>query len=725
MREARDAGLETIKEGARDRFDKVVGGLAVGTAALAAVVGVLVAVSSNKADQASSEALHHALAAGRQSDRALQSVDRGLGLLEQQNTKLAIARVAEEAKLLAQGKVAPATSNEERRARRLANDVDRWLSAARSDRHPAWRGLAADGDDLPENDRYFPQQARVKAKESGIQEIALRDAWNSRLAYWEKRNASYVAILTLLAVALYLFTFALAPQGRKLRGLFASVGLVFLVLCGLFGPVRLASAPPSTTEDAADAYAEGYIALSTASGPGESRSSLDDFTRAIEERPDFTEAYLARADAMFAANAPPGQASITRPRALKRVINDLRMAHALGARTARVATGLGFYLFLLGLLEEDEDLIDEGRRFTDAAIEADPRQFVALFNRGAISLASGDVNQAKLEYEEALDRTLQSFDKKRISGTGLANLRSGALTDLELVALYGRPDVVDDVQAVRDRIVTKMSPAHEAGPSPTHPERLAAAVEPGLVQVNVEDVGGRRDEDWIAAEWYRLPERAISWVHLRDVSGPQQLFTSGRDLLSSRKSTDARDCLGEGRYRVDLYSGGRLIGQAVTHFEGGFKPVWSHDAGLVGCVPDSWEEAGGDTAHPVRRYVSRDGSAGLLVVRLDTLTSGPIGKSEAVRAMGPVLAAIRRVLPSRPHSVAHDPFGFLSGPLSGRRLRYWYKGGQALAGIGADRDGSLVAAVVYGPRRFFDPDRVPDKIISSITVLSPSSALGQ
>ena len=117
--------FETLQEARKDRFSRVVGGLAVLTALIAAGIGILVAMSSSAAEDSASEAQVHALIAARYSEETLQELDRHLRMIEQRKEHLAIARRLEEESLLAGGRALPAAAREEQRNRTLAASLDR------------------------------------------------------------------------------------------------------------------------------------------------------------------------------------------------------------------------------------------------------------------------------------------------------------------------------------------------------------------------------------------------------------------------------------------------------------------------------------------------------------------------------------------------------------------------------------------------------------------------
>jgi tetratricopeptide (TPR) repeat protein len=721
----REAALDALREDPRDRFSVGVAVLAVITAVVAAGVGILFATSSNRAEEATSEALRHALNAASESNRSAQAVDRALQLLEQRRESAARARYAHERLLRSGRTVTSALQAEEARWARLAGRADRALQRHASE--TGVRDISAAGSGGPDREPYFPINLRARAQRDGLVDIALRDAANTESSAWSKRSASYAAILTMLAVALYLFGFALTPQGRALRGLFASVGTAFLALCIIFGPVRALSSPELASADvaeAAEAYADGVVASTVADGPESYEAATRRLSDAIELVPGFAEAYNDRSFSRILADSPQNVdfVSLTSPKALSQSIQDLRMARALGVRTASVVGDLGFHLFELGLLEDDPELLEESVELTRDSIDEAPGEPVFRFNLGVALLGLGQTEAAHDAYREAVTLVLRQRDSDLLLGWV-----SGALTDLELVSTYGPPDVLDEAQTMRELIIGSVDRRRlGAGTSDAVATRISASVEPGVAEFYIDGSDGLEANDMVHAHWYHLEPGALSWSHLQQISIAQRLSRLDSGALSyfSEYTRNARACLPSGRYRVDLYENGRLLGRAETEYEGGFESFVNHDIGVVGCILPDWRPEPADDG-PVRAYLSPDGERGLLLIRLDRVDPPPFIDSagEAHAAVDNLLSILgdRALSPTR--YLGPSPFAFLNGSFP--RVRYSYGTGEILAGAATDTDGSLVGALVFGPRAFFaGRTDTPTQIVSSLSLLTNSAVPG-
>ncbi len=188
---------------------------------------------------------------------------------------------------------------------------------------------------------------------------ALQDAANEERAGWSQQGTSYGAVLTLFAVALYLFGLSVTlKHGRK--ELFAVLGAALRHRSSV-GAHYIADATRTSLDEAA-------MLSRRARSPPASRSTAGyqeaerHFTRAIELRPSFSWAYAERSRAIFNAGSPQtGQSfvSISSPEAASRSTEDLRKAISLGYENSGVWSNLGFHLFIEAVQTGEEDLLDE------------------------------------------------------------------------------------------------------------------------------------------------------------------------------------------------------------------------------------------------------------------------------------------------------------------------------------------------------------------------------
>jgi tetratricopeptide (TPR) repeat protein len=705
--------FDLLEEEPRDRFAVGVASLAVITTMVAAVLGLLFVRASNEADAAASEALRAALTASSSSLAASQRTDEGLAIFEQGREEHQHARAAAEDAAFGGG--SPDARAEAARWRTLATRTDHALRRVSSGEEHTQLDISTAGLEGPERDAAFPSAFRQRSQQLAYAELARRDAANARSGEWEKRTASYAAILTLLAVALYMYGFALTPQGRPLRGLFASVATAFLLLALMFGPVRALSEPGAAPTGAAPAYARGIVGLLSAQDPADYAAAADELSQSIAERPDFADAYVRRSDARFRAGTPQNvsAASLTTPEALQGSLADLRMAAALGQSTHGTLTNQGFNMYLLGVRTKRPALLREGLKITREAVAAQPDDPLPRFNLGVALLASGRVDEAKDEYDRALRPLVVQQLWLR------PDLTSGALTDLELAAEHAPIELADDVRDLKERIVGSAAAGKLVEPkSKVRLVGVGASVEPGAAKLTLTDykrLGGKT----LAVQWYHEEPGGLGW------SNVQQLMTlqatpelnadfSAWEITSPYVSTTKR-CLPSGRYRVEVYQHGRLVGAAATSYDGrDIRPIVDEDHAVVGCRPAAWRRAPAPSPL-VRSYVRADGRAGMHIVRLDRTVDPDVSWSADAsrRVIDTVLGKLRVA----PHGRVRHRRAIQETTLgdSAYAHEYTYRGGFMFAAATSAADGSTVLASVFGPRSAFVAAKVdPEAILTSL-----------
>src|SRR5262249_14387010 len=194
-----------------------------------------------------------------------------------------------------------------------------------------------EGPVSPSEDPAFPTRFTNANAREPIRLHALQDAANTESSGWSAHAATYTAVLTLFAVALYLLGFSLAlPLG--LGRWFVRGGALFVAIGVAWAAIASAGRPPAPSEEAAAAFADGTVALQNAYDAYDS-SGFDEAVRnldtAIEERPDFARAYLNRGQATYFASTPvQGLGTVTSPAALRSAIDDLKNAVDLGLDNA-------------------------------------------------------------------------------------------------------------------------------------------------------------------------------------------------------------------------------------------------------------------------------------------------------------------------------------------------------------------------------------------------------
>ena len=144
----------------------------------------------------------------------------------------------------------------------------------------------ANGDPDPN----FPYDLFDKRASQGIYLEARSDGYNAAANRWSSLESSYTAIVTMIAVSLFLFGSAFVLYGRN-RLLFSFLGIV-LVATGLVweGTLFATQEPSVPSVAAAKDYANGVVAM----GVNNYGAAIKDMSLAIEARSDYALAYSER-----------------------------------------------------------------------------------------------------------------------------------------------------------------------------------------------------------------------------------------------------------------------------------------------------------------------------------------------------------------------------------------------------------------------------------------------
>lgn len=202
---------------------------------------------------------------------------------------------------------------------------------------------------------------------------------------WGSKGGAYAAVVTVLAVALFLLGLSrtVVPEAG---GLLVGAGAVLAGIAAVWGLVVYLQpvAPPSV--EAIEAYVEGQVAFNAVlweTDPELVRPQLDEareaFTRAIEARPDYDNAYSGRAVALVRLDllAPGG------PRGSEQAVADFEQV-VLDNPVDAVAWGnLGAARFWLG------DLAGAGEA-TRRSLDVDPDDATVNLNLGLFLALTGD-----------------------------------------------------------------------------------------------------------------------------------------------------------------------------------------------------------------------------------------------------------------------------------------------------------------------------------------------
>jgi hypothetical protein len=676
---------------------------------LAAIVGFLQHQASTENGAAALRAQRYAIEATGalvlSQERARVAVDAWATSLEQRVQAANLSQVL---------MYAPEPEKARLEVRRLG-----WISLA--ERTEQLSGIRRDSPDGPDLDPTFPSRLLVSSSREAIRLEALQDAANEVGGLWSNQATAYTAVLAILAVALYLLGFSLTISVRRAKRLFAVAGVVLIAVAGTWTGTQVASSPRASADEAAAAYADGTVALRTAFDQSGLETAVRELTRAIELRPSFARAYLARSSARFRLGSPQqeGFLSVISDEALAASSDDLARAYELGLDDTALLGDLGFQRFLQGLKGGDAARLAESIDFSTRAIARRGDDPVPYFNLGVALLAADRNDEARAAYANGIMRAIYvdvAAGTLREAPYTEMTYVAGALTDLGILAAK-RTDLQALVDELRSTIVGAVARRAVGAAGTTGAAvtvgRLAADVFPSLVQwrgdvANLDDAAGKLSVLWSrkdpgGADWAVLPE-----VSSLDVTPTENVDTSrGTHFGISRYigATVPPRCLPEGTYRVELFVDGRLAGMSeATTTSGSFEAFAARDLGAALCRPADW------TPDPARElgmaagYVGPAGDRGVGIVHLQA-PNLPIDENEIL--VGVMDAAIGGLEPSLTSAATYDEAsgtgeGYFMG-LSETRWRWYdYEGGYVRIGAGLDPAGGIYVGIVYGPAAWFD-----------------------
>jgi tetratricopeptide (TPR) repeat protein len=397
--------------------------------------------------------------------------------------------------------------------------------------------------------------------EARLRQGVLADRAND---HGDKADA-YVAVLTVLAVALFLLGLSLTVQGRS-RFVLAVPGVVIGVAC-VGWAAYISSGKVTQVSGAAIAAAAEGQRLQDA---GELDAAIDAYDDAIRNSPDFAAAFARRSAAEFlAGSSQTGQTafrSITSDEALERALSDLDRALELGASSdvGTVAEG-GFLAYLDGDFERSIDLSEQ-------AIELNERLAPVWFNLGAAHVALGNEDEAERAYRQGG----RVVDDVPDPGTRSAVL-AGARTDLSVLRDLLDDDELDDVEDLIEEVEASLATFELERTICTDdsacPEVDAGDVAVGdaafsrsgaLVEASI-PVSGLANGDPVGAVWYFRTDDSLPF---------EQAFLSFEGVFVDDGSVDTftlpvvdPPCPVAAEYLVRLYAGEEFIGEATGTIE--------------------------------------------------------------------------------------------------------------------------------------------------------------
>jgi tetratricopeptide (TPR) repeat protein len=233
-----------------------------------------------------------------------------------------------------------------------------------------------------------------------------RDAATTEGNAWSSKASTYVTVLTLLAVSLFLFGLATTIGGR-VRNLFVGLGIVIAFSASGWMIVNALTTIPTRSDAAMQALARGQVAVSRAAtlrGWGRMtdalpffQSGIEELNKAIEIEPAYAAALSERASAYIQAGEQRVFDREDAAQFLQYAIDDYQAAIDHGDDSVNALWNLGWAYYLLGDQPQSLD-------WTNRAIDKAPEQIGLYLNRAVSQLALG-------QRAEAFNATQAAFDK--------------------------------------------------------------------------------------------------------------------------------------------------------------------------------------------------------------------------------------------------------------------------------------------------------------------------
>jgi tetratricopeptide (TPR) repeat protein len=537
------------------------------------------------------------------------------------------------------------------------------------------------------------------AEREGYRMEGLRDAAEETAVQAEEQFTTYAVALAFVAVALFLFGYALTKYGFKFRGLFVVVGLVLTAGAAVVAGIAYSDAPAKPAPSAAAAYADGQVALTH----GQLQVALEDFGCATRLNPDFAAAFLGSSLAVDQRGMSRDVAVINEglqsDENLRKALKYGRRARRINPDDPRALGQIATALYVYGVSERDRGDLRRALALYDEMEEELPRDPIAAFNAGASRLALGrDWRRRYRLAGRLMERASQGLEYV-----------GGALTDLDaLQRSHLWPGIAAAAREAKEEVVG-------AATSEVPPDADAGKKEGGaslrLVQLFVTPVAA--DVSFAARRFHPLQEGLFIAIYRRQARGWQELQQLSGAVTDLAPSVDGRygtvlhyasrtSCLGSGTYKVELYVDGRLANVDGVAEETARLPQLTLAQTLSGMNVKLCAPAGRDWRPISRRSVGlvdgfeRPGRrrAGISVF---DLSARPARDSRALalkRFSPPLPSGAEQVGPAAPGAPGED-----LADASTTIYRY-PRGAMALV-VGTTPIGRRLAIAVFGPPAFF------------------------
>ncbi len=386
---------------------------------------------------------------------------------------------------------------------------------------------------------------------------------------WSNKASTYVTVLTLLAVSLFLFGLATTIGGR-VRSAFVGLGILIALVATGWLIVNAMTPIPARPVEAMQALARGHVDVYRAEILRNSsriddalpffQSGIDELNKAIDLDATYAAALNERAAAYLQAGEQRVFDREDAKQFLQYAIDDYQAAIDQRDDSVNALWNLGWTYYLFG--DQPKSL-----EWTNRAIDRAPEQIGLYLNRAVSLIALGKKDDAFAAVQEAFDKAVQLKISSANYYFGAAihdttkELRAFPNPDLDAllkdvkekyVALRYRKGApatatglkVSSVQFYKslnqDNVLTDPAESFEAGTEGVYLGFDYTGWKPGSELEALVYYQDREDDTLTVLEKLDLPQDGIGWIH---VVTP---FINAGGLLS-------------GQYRIDVHVDGELV----------------------------------------------------------------------------------------------------------------------------------------------------------------------
>ena len=242
--------------------------------------------------------------------------------------------------------------------------------------------------------------------------VEMQRAHSAVSGEWSAKSGKYIAIITMLAAALFLLGLTVSVV-RESQSTLVLSGVALAAVAGVWGLAVWLSPVPEVSERAIDAYIDGAIRTYISSDPVDMRFAERRFGDAIEADPSYREAYLGRSYALFLLDLadPAG------PQGSPEAVANLEAALRLDDQDALAWNNLGAALFWL-------DRYDDAGAAWERALRFDPDEPILNINQALLLAVNGDPGyDAQLEVVRNLLVGLPTWQRTAVVGSILEALQ--------------------------------------------------------------------------------------------------------------------------------------------------------------------------------------------------------------------------------------------------------------------------------------------------------------